>query len=291
MTARNRSIICGIALSLATAPLLGFAKWPRPLESSHLSSVGSGVAVIFSPDLALPGNREVYERLGFAYFEDSDWFQLLGELRERSRDPRFSAIEAVILETHGTNGHGLKLQDGEEVMQDRSYISVGALQEALDEMGVRRCFLSACNAGRLLRPEIYCALDLKADDPLFMTPTYEVLNASPGFDPASSSVQILRRKQSNLETLVHASSSEFSDEVRKLLGVDKRLRFNISTMLIQLVMHDPKMQLTATGFVQEKSDADLTRAQSERLFERFLKFLSEVAARENRTASELRARR
>lgn len=283
--------MCAIALCLATAPLFGFAKWPRPMESSRLSSVGTGVAVIFSPDLALPGNRQVYERLGFAYFEDSDWFQILGELRERSRDSRLPAIEAVILETHGTNGHGLKLQDGEDVMQDRSYISVGGLQEALDEMGIRRCFLSACNAGRLLRPEIYCALDLTADDPLFLRPTYEVLSASPEFDPSSSRVQILRRMQSNLETLVHASSSELPADVRKILGIDKGLRFNISTMLIQLVMHDPKMQLTATGFVQEKSDADLTRAQSERLFERFLKFLSETAARENRAANELRARR
>ena len=41
----------------------------------------------------------------------------------------YRRIGTLILETHGTNGNGLKVQESYEPTAARSYISVGALQE------------------------------------------------------------------------------------------------------------------------------------------------------------------
>jgi hypothetical protein len=56
-------------LQLAVACLLAglaFAE-PRPALSSPLSSIGRGVAIIFSPDLSVGNNCAFYERLGFTW--------------------------------------------------------------------------------------------------------------------------------------------------------------------------------------------------------------------------------
>src|SRR5713226_9116127 len=41
--------------------------WPANVPIERLSDVGRHKAVIFSPDFAERGNRELYERLGFLY--------------------------------------------------------------------------------------------------------------------------------------------------------------------------------------------------------------------------------
>lgn len=270
-----------LALVLAGATVASAAAWPGPAQLEHLSRIGEGAAVVFSPDLAKPGNRQFYERLGFAYFEDSSWAVVLEQLRARVAEG--FRIQAMVLETHGTNGHGLKLQASKKPEAERSYISVGALQEALEEAAVERCYISACNAGRLLRPEIYRTLDPEVTDPLFLPATLGILAASEEFDPGQTQVEILRRKQSNLETLIHGRSSEFSPEVRELFGQsaeDPSFSFGISTMMIQLLLEDPRIQLTSKGYVQRLSRGNLSRQESERLFQKFLKYLSAAASRE-----------
>jgi hypothetical protein len=285
----KRSVIA-LTLVLASAAYGLAASSSNGEQVERLSRIGEGVAVVFSPDLAQPGNRLFYERLGFAYFEDPSWAVMLEQLRARVADG--FPLEAIVLETHGTNGHGLKVQAGKYPADARSYISVGALQEALEEAGVERCYLSACNAGRLLRPEIYNVLDPTVKDPLFLPATLGIIDASLEFDPALSRVEILRRRQSNLETLIHGKSSEFSPAVRQLLGQrpeNPPFRFVVSTMLIQLVLKDPRMELISKGHVQRTSRANLSRKESERLFQRFLKHLEMVAGREMEEEANLRA--
>lgn len=288
----KRPLSAFLTLSLAWAMAVNAAAWPGTAQFDSLSRIGEGAAVVFSPDLAKKGNRFFYERLGFIYLEDPSWAAVLEQLRERVAAG--SRIQAIILETHGTNGHGLKLQTSKKPEAERSYISVGALQEALDEAAVDRCYISACNAGRLLRPEIYHTLNPEVNDPLFLPPTLGIIAASETFDPARARVEILRRKQSNLETLIHGRSTEFFPEVRKHFGQsvdDPPFSFVISTMMIQLLLDDPRMQLTSKGFVQRTSRGNLPRRESERLFQQFLKYLSATASRENlRAHSSERAR-
>jgi hypothetical protein len=107
------------------APFQLYAAWPARGEINRLSDIGRGKAVIFSPDFSAPGNREFYSRLGFAYFEAPGWEEILDQIQEHNRTNTGDKIQAVILETHGTNGHGLKLQTGDAPRAKRSYISVG----------------------------------------------------------------------------------------------------------------------------------------------------------------------
>src|SRR5512134_2520137 len=83
---------------------------------------GRGVAIVFSPDLSVPGNCDFYSALGFACFEDTDWTRVLAAIRDHGE------MRVVVLETHGTNGHGLKLQRSKDPQAERSYVSVAALQ-------------------------------------------------------------------------------------------------------------------------------------------------------------------
>src|SRR3954447_14578486 len=46
--------------------------WPESAPT-RLSEIGRGKGVIYSPDLSVPTNRSLYERLGFSYFEDASW--------------------------------------------------------------------------------------------------------------------------------------------------------------------------------------------------------------------------
>ena len=86
--------------------------WPDAADYESLFEVGRGKGVVISPDLSVPGNRRFYERLGFAYFEDADWRNVLAQIRAHNRARPERRIELLILQTHGTNGHGLKLQTG-----------------------------------------------------------------------------------------------------------------------------------------------------------------------------------
>src|SRR6187399_1377958 len=54
--------------------------WPSPDQLPPLASIGSHVAVVFSPDFSVPTNRLFYERLGFVYLEDASWERVLSAL-------------------------------------------------------------------------------------------------------------------------------------------------------------------------------------------------------------------
>lgn len=264
--------------------------WPNGTSFRTLSDIGKGVAVVFSPDLAPAGNRLLYQRLGFLYFENPDWRLVLDLLAAHNRQHPDRAITTLVLETHGTNGNGLKLQLGKEPENQRSYISAGGLEEELDRLGITTVFMSACNAGRLFRPEIYRALNRDPGDPLFLPATLGIIDSSDRFDPEVSKVRVFRRRQSNLETLVHGRIDELSILGHAAFASDRKSLsqpFAVSTMFVQLLTGDPSLELTSAGHTEVRSRADLTPQESERLFETFLKLVDQIAAGEAMTVAGL----
>ena len=249
----------------------------------HLSGIGLETGIVFSPDFSEPGNRALYEALGFAYFEETSWARAFDSIRAFNTANRDHPIRLLILETHGTEGHGLKLQDSKNPAAARSYVSVGGLQESLEGTGVRMVVISACNAGRLFRPEIYARIDPDTRNHLFLPATEGIVDATDGFDARSSTVRVLRRSESNLEALVHANTSELAPAVRAALGwssgrsFDTPMRFAVSTMLIQILLQDPQLSFQKNGFVVEISRNDLPTEVIEELFGRFLAYLETVA--------------
>jgi hypothetical protein len=273
------------------------AVWPEGVQFDRLSDIGRGKAIIFSPDFSAPGNREFYQRLGFAYFEDPSWEKVLSQIISHNRSHPDSKIEVVILETHGTNGNGLKLQTTAAPTAPRSYISLGALQEKLEQAGVRLCVVGACNAGRLYRPEIYKVLKEQPSDRLFLPPTLGIINCSDSFDPSKSQVVMARRAESRIETTNEGDTSEFSPIAQQVLGLKRYIKvasgrllrprpvkFVVSNMFVQMLIHDPRLHMTATGYATEKSREDYTDEESEELFQQFLAYLNQVAAREYQIA-------
>src|SRR5437867_2487935 len=128
--------------------------WPGA-QAKKVSEIGRGIGVVFSPDLSVENNCRFYEALGFACFQDADWTNILTGIHTFNLLNPDRRIGTLILETHGTNGNGLKVQQSYDPAAQRSYISVGALQERLENDGVFYVIISACNSGRLLRPAIY----------------------------------------------------------------------------------------------------------------------------------------
>lgn len=262
--------------------------WLAGVQINRLSDIGRGKAMIFSPDFAESGNREFYEKLGFLYVEEPSWRRALSQIIARNYWHPEDRIETIFLETHGTNGNGLKLQVSSSPKAGRSYISIAALQEKLDGLGVRLCLIGACNAGRLFRPEIYETLDAKTRDPLFLPATLGIINATKGYDPSQSKMVVARRAESEIETTSDGDTSELSPQARKALGLDQPgagrkpqdLHFTVSNLLIQLLTHDPRLRLTSLGYANEKSRNDLSAAESDALFDRFLSFINQVAERE-----------
>ncbi len=262
--------------------------WPASVPTNRLSDIGRGKAVIFSPDFAESGNRQFYEKLGFLYIEDASWQKALNQIIARNYWHPEDRIESIFLETHGTNGNGLKLQAGVASGARRSYISVAALQEKLEGLGVRLCVIGACNAGRLFRPEIYKTLNPRPGDRLFLPATLGIVNASAKFDPASSKIIVVRRAESEIETTSDGDTSELSPLARTILGLDKpdrgrespNLHFVVSNLLIQMLIHDSRLKLTGSGYTNAKSRRDLSDVESEVLFERFLSYINQVAERE-----------
>ena len=246
-----------------------------PLHFGHRrESVGKGVAVVFSPDLAPPGNQPFYEWLGFAYIESADWSEVLCRLEEIER--KGTSLSAVIVESHGTNGNGLKLQSGKSPDALRSYISLGGLQERLEPIGLNVVFVSACNAGRLFRPHIFNAIDRRIKDPLFLPATAGIIDARHPMSPQGSPVHLLRRNESKLETLLEGSIDDFPSTLRAQLDgkLERTPHFSVSTMLMQLVMRDPSLTLTSSGYVEEKSRENLGAATTEAIYDRFVAYLS-----------------
>jgi hypothetical protein len=266
--------------------------WPANVQIERLSDIGRHKAVIFSPDFAQPGNREFYEKLGFLYIQDASWLKALNQIVARNYWHPEDRIDTIIIETHGTNGNGLKLQTGPTLRAARSYISVGALQEKLEGLGVHLCVIGACNSGRLFRPEIYKTLDPHPGDPLFLPATLGIINASREFDPGKSKMVVVRRAESEIETTSDGDTSELSPIARSVLGLRPRapsgvarsVHFAVSNLLIQLLTHDPRLELTSNGFANEKSRNDLTEDESDELFQRLVAYIDDVATREYQVA-------
>ena len=259
---------------------LAFAE-PRPAYeqsplSSPLSSVGRGVAVVFSPDLSIGANCAFYQRLGFTCYESASWEAVVEDIRCRnaSAAPE-DAISVVILEAHGTNGNGLKLQAGTAKKASRSYAAVGALMERLGDAGVRTCVLAACNSRRLLRPAIYHKLD---DTRLYLPATLGIMNGAQE-DPAKTGVRLLARADSHIESLSTGTTRELSASTLRALDLDEddAMSFVVSDMLVQLVTRDPSLDLRPATPVNRLKLVTPEDEYAEDLFARFVEHLDRLA--------------
>lgn len=250
----------------------------RPVaERSPLRSVGRGVAIVFSPDLSVGTNCAFYERLGFTCYASASWEAVLEDIRCRNAAAApDDAISVVILEAHGTHGNGLKLQVSAARQAARSYVAIGALTERLAAAGVRTCVLAACNARRLLRPEIYHHLDRTR---LFLPATLGILNDDQT-DANEGGVRLLARADSHIESLSKGSTNELSPSALRALDLreGEPMSFVVSDMLVQLVTHDPSLDLRPATPVQTLKLVTPEDQYAEDLFARFVGHLDRLAA-------------
>lgn len=258
--------------------------WPEE-PAAKLEELGRGIGIVFSPDLSVPNNCRFYDALGFACFEDADWSKVLEGIHAFNAAHPERPIATLILETHGTNGNGLKLQRSYKPKDERSYISVGGLQERTDADGLRFLIISACNSGRLLRPSILARLDPKNGDKLFLPATRGIVNASDAWHPGQSASTILTPRESHIETSLLANVREFSPATRKALaaaakarGVETPEDFAVSDIFMQMILRDDAVDLQLGKHVDELSGAIAPQEHSEELFTRFKAFLDRVAA-------------
>jgi hypothetical protein len=277
--------------------LLGTA-WPDATVAS-VSEIGRGVGVVFSPDLSVAGNCRFYQALGFACFQDADWNGVLDQIHRHNVLHPDRRIYTLILETHGTNGNGLKLQKNYAPTSDRSYISVGALQERLEPEGIYYVIISACNSGRLLRPHIYSELDPYNGDRLFLPASCGIVNASREFNPSRSAVTIITPQSSHIETTLVGSVRELAPATRKAivasasaLHITAPSQFAVSDLMVQMLTRDFGLELAANRSVDDLSSAIQPVDRSEGLFRRFVTYVNNVAAAESgRLARSPRASR
>jgi hypothetical protein len=273
------------------------AVWAPNAKFDQLSQIGRGIGIVYSPDFSMRGNRQFYEKLGFAYFENPGWQNVLKQIADHNSSAQEAKIQTLIIETHGTNGEGLKLQAGPARTAPRSYISIAALKEKLEPTGIRLVILAACNAGRLFRPKIYETLNPLVEDPLFLPPTLGIINASPDFDPATNDVIVARRVESHLETTNEGNANELSPTAQALMGLRvpaarraKRasaapsLTFAVSDMLIELLTHDQRLHLVASGYDTVKSRDDYSENASEDMYDKFVAYINGVAVRQYQIA-------
>ena len=260
--------------------------WPAA-PYAGIANIGTGVGIIFTPDLSVPGNCRFYKAIGFACFESADWLQILGDIHAYNLDHPGNRIRTLILETHGTNGNGLKLQKGKKADDDRSYISVGALQEWVEPVGVRHIIISACNSGRLLRPEIYLKLDRETQDELFLPPTLGIIDATDAFDPDRTRVTVITPAMSHIENTLVGSLRELAPATRKALtdaadehGVKLPPKFAVSEILIQMMLRDPDLEMRVGHHVEELSKEQTSPETSERIFKAFVDHLNYIASRD-----------
>jgi hypothetical protein len=265
--------------------------WPAAPYAS-VDNIGTGVGIVFTPDLSVPGNCRFYTALGFACFETPDWLKVLGDIHAYNQDHPGNRIRTLILETHGTNGHGLKLQAGKKPEDERSYISVGALQEWVEPVGVKQIIISACNSGRLLRPEIYLKLNRDPGDPLFLPATLGVIDATDEFDPTRTRVTVITPAASHIENTLVGSLHELAPATRtaitaaaKRRGVKLPKQFAVSEILIQMILRDPELQLHDGDYTEELSKEQTPPEVSERLFKSFVEHLNDIAARDAKVQS------
>lgn len=300
-----RSLIVAFLLLTAPAParaadpsdVLLARTWPAPTDAS-LAHLGDGVGIVFTPDLSVKNNCEFYRALGFACFASPDWLEVLGDIHAYNLGNPGHRIRTLILETHGTNGNGLKLQAGKEPDDARSYIAVAALQEMLEPVGVQNIIISACNSGRLLRPEIYRRIDRENGDKLFLPATLGILDATDAFDETRSSVTVITPGTSHIETTVVGSIEELSPATRTALanaakrrGITLPKQFAISEMLIQMLLRSDELVLRTGAHVSELSKVQTSPETSERLFHAFVAHLETIAERSAKASTRTRATR
>lgn len=266
-------------------PVLLAKAWPAS-PSAGVGEIGNGVGIVFSPDLSVPGNCRFYQALGFACFDSADWLEILSGIHAHNVNDSSRRIKTLILETHGTNGNGLKVQTGKDAQDERSYISVGALQEWLEPVGVQHIIISACNSGRLLRPEIYLKLDRNNGDKLFLPATRGIIDASDLFDPKRNDIAVITPGASQIETTVVGKVSELAPAARKALeaaakerGVTLPGQFAVSEMFIKMLTRDASLELRTGAWVEELSKVQTSPAGSEKIFEGFLAHLNALAER------------
>ena len=285
-------IIAFLALSVTAAErteVLLAKAWPAA-QIAELHEIGTGIGVVFTPDLSVKDNCRFFETLGFACFESADWLQVLADIHAYNIGHPGRRIRTLILETHGTNGNGLKLQTGKKPEDDRSYIAVAALQEMLEPVGVRYVILSACNSGRLLRPEIYRRLDPNNGDKLFLPATRGIIDATDDFDPKKTTVTVVTPATSHIETTLVGSLRELAPETREALEAAAKQRelelpkqFAVSEMLIRMLLRDPELELRIGAHTEELSKTQTTAEASEQIFRAFVEHLGKVAARTPKT--------
>jgi hypothetical protein len=260
--------------------------WPD-VASRQVSQIGRGVGVVFSPDLSVAGNCRFYESLGFACFQDADWETILDDVHRYNALYPERRIFTLILETHGTNGNGLKLQTSYDPDASRSYISAGGLQQRLEPEGIYYVIISACNSGRLLRPAIYNQLDPNNGDKLFLPATKGIVNASPDFVASRSAVMIITPESSHIETTLVGKIAELSLSSRraitdsaKSLGITPPTEFAVSDMMTAMLTRDAQLQLSSGSYVDELSRAAAPVDRSEQLFTKFVRYVNAVAAKQ-----------
>jgi len=273
------------AIDSSTLGLLNHA-WPD-VASRNVSDIGRGVGVVFSPDLSVPDNCRFYQALGFACFQDADWEKVLDDVHRYNVLYPERRIFTLVLETHGTNGNGLKLQTSYDPNADRSYIAAGALQQRLEPEGIYYVIISACNSGRLLRPSIYNQLDPNNGDKLFLPATKGIVDASPDFVAARSAVMIITPESSHIETTLVGKLTELSPSARRAitasaraLGIAPPAEFAVSDLMTAMLTRDPQLQLTAGSFVEELNRETAPVDRSEQLFRKFVRYVNAVAAKQ-----------
>jgi hypothetical protein len=272
--------------------------WPAAPYAS-IANIGTGIGIVFSPDLTVPGNCRFYKALGFACFESADWLQIVGDIHSWNMDHPSNRIRTLILETHGTNGNGLRVQKGKKPDDDRSYISVGALQEWVEPVGVRNIMISACNSGRLLRPEIYLKLNRDPGDPLFLPATLGIIDATDAFDPSRTRVTVITPASSHIENTLVGGLRELAPATRKVLAAAAKehdvtlpKQFAVSEILIMMILRDPDLQLqTGADFTEVLSKEQTSVQTSERIFKAFVDHLNDIAARDGKQESARAASR
>ena len=260
--------------------------WPD-VASRQVSEIGRGVGVVFSPDLSVADNCRFYESLGFACFQDADWEKVLDAVHRHNVLYPERRIFTLILETHGTNGNGLKLQTSYAPDASRSYISAGALQQRLEPEGIYYVIISACNSGRLLRPAIYNQLDPNNGDKLFLPATNGIVNASPDFVASRSAVMIITPESSHIETTLVGKIAELSPSARraitvsaKSIGIVPPTEFAVSDMMTAMLTRDSHLLLSSGSYVDELSRAAAPVDRSEQLFTKFVRYVNAVAAKQ-----------
>ena len=260
--------------------------WPHD-DATRLSQIGHGVGVVFSPDLSVPGNCRFYQSLGFACFQDADWTRVLDDIRTHNIFHPENRVRTLVLETHGTNGNGLKLQRSYDPKADRSYISVGALQEHLEPDGIRYIIISACNSRRLLRPNIYRTLDPNPGDKLFLPPTCGIVNADADYDMTRSKIVIATPSASHIETTLVGNIRELAPVTRRVVayaaslnGVKPPAQFAISDIMMEMLLHDSRLELQTGEAVDELSKEIRAQDEDEKLYTSFVAYVNSIGAKD-----------